>query len=61
MPVQGGGKCGYLPFALALNGVMRQAGVVWPHLLDALRNAEIGYAERIFKGYAYPPPKHPLF
>lgn len=45
----------------ALNGAMRQAGVVWSHLLDALRNAEIGYAERVFKGYAYPPPKHPLF
>ena len=47
--------------SLSLDGAIRQAGVVLPHLLDALRNAELGYAERVFKGYACPPPKHPLF
>lgn len=47
-------ECGHLPFALALNGAMHQMGVAWPDLLDALRNAEIDYAEQRFKGYAYP-------
>ncbi len=47
-------ECGYLPFALALNGAMHQMGVAWPDLLDALRNAEIDYAEQRFKGYPYP-------
>lgn len=47
-------ECGYLPFALALNGAMHQKGVSWADLADALRCAEIDYAEQRFKGYPYP-------
>lgn len=47
-------ECGYLPFALALNGAMHQRGVAWSHLVDALRSAEIDYAEQRFNGYPYP-------
>jgi hypothetical protein len=45
--------CGWLPFALALNGAMYSTGVEWPHLLAMLRAAEIDYAEHKFKGYPY--------
>ena len=47
-------ECGYLPFALALNGAMHQKGVSWADLAEALRCAEIDYAEQRFKGYPYP-------
>ena len=47
-------ECGYLPFALALNGAMHQKGVSWADLADALRSTEIDYAEQRFKGYPYP-------
>jgi hypothetical protein len=46
--------CGRLPFALALNGAMHARGIGWPHLLGALRDAELEYAEQRFKGYPYP-------
>jgi TIR domain/NB-ARC domain len=47
-------ECGYLPFALALNGAMHARGVGWSELLAALRDAEIDYAELRFKGYPHP-------
>ncbi len=47
-------ECGLLPFALALNGAMHQKGVSWADLANALRSAEIDYAEQRFKGYPYP-------
>ncbi len=47
-------ECGYLPFALALNGAMHQMGVSWSHLAEALRSAELDYAEQRFKDYPYP-------
>jgi hypothetical protein len=47
-------ECGYLPFALALNGAMHQKGVSWSELAEALRSTEIDYAEQRFKGYPYP-------
>ena len=46
--------CGRLPFALALNGAMRERGADWTHLLAALNDAEIDYAEQRFKDYPYP-------
>ena len=48
------GECGYLPLALALNGAMHQQGVSWSDLLEALRAAELDYAEQRFKGYPHP-------
>ncbi|MGB8166220.1 MAG: TIR domain-containing protein [Chthoniobacteraceae bacterium] len=47
-------ECGYLPFALALNGAMHLQGVTWTDLLQALRTSEIDYAEQRLKGYPYP-------
>jgi len=47
-------ECGYLPFALALNGAMHEQGVSWSDLLGALHNAQIDYAEQRFKSYPYP-------
>jgi hypothetical protein len=47
-------ECGYLPFALALNGAMVAAGVPWEDLLAALRAAELDFAEKRFANYPYP-------
>ena len=46
-------ECGYLPFALALNGAMHHQGVSWSDLLTALRSADIQFAELRFGDYPY--------
>jgi hypothetical protein len=38
-------ECGFLPFALALNGAMVRDGHTWSDLLAALRMAELEYAD----------------
>ncbi len=47
-------ECGFLPFALALNGAMVRDGNLWSDLLAALRRAELEYAEKRFINYPYP-------
>jgi tetratricopeptide (TPR) repeat protein len=47
-------ECGFLPFALALNGAMVRDGHGWSDLLAALRRAELEYAEKRFINYPYP-------
>ncbi len=47
-------ECGYLPFALALNGAMVADGNRWPDLLDALRTGELDFAEKRFVDYPFP-------
>ena len=44
-------ECGYLPFALALNGAMLRDGNTWEDLLAALRGARLDYAEQVFASY----------
>jgi hypothetical protein len=47
-------ECGYLPFALALNGAMLAEGISVEALLDELRNAQIDFAEKRFANYDHP-------
>jgi hypothetical protein len=47
-------ECGYLPFALALNGAMAADGNRWSDLLDALRSGELDFAEKRFADYPFP-------
>ena len=47
-------ECGYLPFALAVNGAMLAEGISFEALLDELRNAQIDFAEKRFANYGYP-------
>lgn len=48
-------ECGYLPFALALNGALLAEGQqTWSNLLGALRDADLRHAERRFLNYPYP-------
>jgi hypothetical protein len=47
-------ECGYLPFALALNGAMLSEGHTWDDLLTALRSAELDFADKRFVNYPYP-------
>ncbi len=47
-------ECGFLPFALALNGAMVRDGNLWSDLLAALLRAELEYAEKRFINYPYP-------
>lgn len=46
-------ECGYLPFALALNGAMLAEGMCWEDLLNELQAAQIDFAEKAFINYAY--------
>jgi hypothetical protein len=47
-------RCGYLPFALALQGALVHEGVPWDDLLDELRHSQIDFAEQRFAAYPYP-------
>ena len=47
-------ECGYLPFALALNGAMVANNNRWSDLLDALRSADLDFAETRFADYPFP-------
>ena len=47
-------ECGYLPFAIALNGAMLAKGQSWSNLLGALRDADLQYADKRFLNYPYP-------
>ena len=46
--------CGYLPFAIALQGALLAKGQSWTNLLGALRDADLRYAEKRFLNYPYP-------
>jgi hypothetical protein len=46
-------ECGYLPFALALNGANLEAGVSWEDLLAALGDADLHFADKKFAGYQH--------
>lgn len=45
--------CGNLPLALALQGALAREGVPWTDLLDALRTADVGFAEHLLAAYQY--------
>lgn len=47
-------ETGYLPLALALQGALARDGVAWSDLLQALRDAELDFAEQRFPDYPYP-------
>ena len=47
-------ECGFLPFALALQGALVRDGVSWDDLLGALRESDIDFAEQRFASYPYP-------
>jgi hypothetical protein len=46
-------QCGGLPFALALQGALAHDGVPWSDLLDALRDADLTFAQQQFPDYPY--------
>lgn len=46
-------ECGYLPFALSLQGAMVKGGARWSDLLLALQNAELDFAEQKLPGYPH--------
>jgi hypothetical protein len=46
-------ECGYLPFAIALNGAMARAGNTWADLLSALLNTQLDFAQKRLIGYPY--------
>src|SRR5690348_14047954 len=46
-------ECGGLPFALAVQGALARDGLAWADLRDALRAAQLDYAEQQFPGYPY--------
>jgi NB-ARC domain/TIR domain len=45
--------CGNLPLALALQGALAREGVPWNDLLEALRAADVGYADHLLTDYPY--------
>ncbi|HEU4836563.1 MAG TPA: hypothetical protein VFS90_19180, partial [Pyrinomonadaceae bacterium] len=47
-------QCGGLPFALALQGALARDGVPWSDLLDALRDADLSFAQQQLPNYPYP-------
>jgi WD40 repeat protein len=47
-------ECGYLPLAIALCGAMIRDGTALEHVLDALREADLGYLDGQLAGYPYP-------
>jgi hypothetical protein len=46
-------ECGYLPFAVALNGGMAKAGNTWGDLLSALLSTQLDFAQKRMAGYPY--------
>jgi hypothetical protein len=46
-------ECGYLPFAIALNGAMARAGNTWADLLSALLKTQLDFAQTRLIGYPY--------
>jgi hypothetical protein len=46
-------QCGGLPFALALQGALAHDGVPWSDLLDALRDADLTFAQQQLPDYPY--------
>lgn len=47
-------QCGGLPFALALQGALARDGMPWADLLDALRDADLSFAQQQLPNYPYP-------
>jgi hypothetical protein len=47
-------QCGGLPFALALQGALARDGVPWSDLLEALRDADLSFAQQQLPDYPYP-------
>src|SRR5262249_37773633 len=46
-------ECGYLPLAIALCGAMVRDGTALEHVLDALREADLGYLDGQLPNYPY--------
>jgi hypothetical protein len=47
-------ECGYLPLALSLNGAMAADGNTWADLVEALREADLTFAEKDLGRFTYP-------